>query len=158
MLTIDQKIKIHKEFLDTIHKLYIDKNRDYGDSIHDTYVKYGMASYLVRVEDKINRVNNLTKNGLEPCVDEKLKDILLDAANYLILAAIELENDKSERVSSMDNFSKSVTLLKSDLVTPISKVSSITVDNGKLVSYDEHEEEINETEGYSIYDARSSSI
>lgn len=93
MLTAEQKIKLHQDILDEIHKLYIEKNKDYGDSVHDTYLKYGMAAYLVRVEDKINRVNNLVKNNLQPCVNEKLRDTLLDAANYLILAAIELENN-----------------------------------------------------------------
>ena len=155
MLTFEQKAKIHKELLEEIHKLYLSKNKDYGDSVHDTFLKYGMSAYLVRVEDKINRINNLTKNGFEPCVDEKLKDNLLDAANYLILAAIELEDDKSERVTTARDFSKSVTFLKSDaLTTPTtSKISSIMVDNGHIVSYDEHEEQTKEMEGIHVYES-----
>ena len=31
------KIEKHKELLDYIHNLYIRKNHDYGDSVHDTY-------------------------------------------------------------------------------------------------------------------------
>lgn len=90
------KIELHRKFLDEIHELYKTKNADYGDSVHQTYMKYGIVSYLVRVEDKINRVMSLTKSHEQQVLDEKLKDTLLDAANYLILAAIELENKGNE--------------------------------------------------------------
>lgn len=107
MLSIEQKERLHQEFLDKLHNLYVTKNRDYGDSVHRTYERYGMISYLVRIEDKINRVQSLTEEGIQRVNDEKLQDTLLDAANYLILAAIELENDKSERVSDASAASSS---------------------------------------------------
>lgn len=86
----EEKINLHKEYLDRLHKLYKSKNSDYGDSVHQTYLKYGITSFLVRVEDKINRVKSLTSKNTQEVLDEKLEDTLLDAANYLILAAIEL--------------------------------------------------------------------
>ena len=73
--------------------LYERKNNDYGNSIHDTYNKYGAAAYLVRMEDKINRVRTLVQNK-EQKVDEKIHDTLVDLANYSILMLLELENDK----------------------------------------------------------------
>ena len=73
------KTNLHKEYLDRLHELYIAKNS-----------KYGMTSFLVRVEDKLNRVHSLISKGSQEVLDEKLEDTLLDAANYLILAAIEL--------------------------------------------------------------------
>lgn len=73
--------------------LYERKNNDYGNSIHDTYKKYGAAAYLVRMEDKINRVRTLVQNK-EQKVDEKIHDTLVDLANYSILMLLELENDK----------------------------------------------------------------
>ncbi len=84
------KTNLHKEYLDRLHELYITKNSDYGDSVHQTYSKYGMTSFLVRVEDKLNRVHSLISKGSQEVLDEKLEDTLLDAANYLILAVIEL--------------------------------------------------------------------
>lgn len=93
----EAKIQLHQKYLDIMHELYKTKNFDYGDSVHHTYKKYGMTSYLVRVEDKINRVKSLTENGKQKVNNEKLQDTLLDAANYLILAAIDLENDKIEK-------------------------------------------------------------
>lgn len=90
----EEKIKLHEQLLNDLHILYKTKNADYGDSVHDTYVKYGLTSYLVRVEDKINRARTLHQKGNQQVLDEKMKDTLLDAANYLILAVIDLENDK----------------------------------------------------------------
>lgn len=81
--------KLHQELLDYIHKLYIIKNKDYGSSVHDTYIKYGFTSYLVRLEDKLNRAKIISQ-GEAKVSDEKLEDTLLDLANYAILAVMEL--------------------------------------------------------------------
>lgn len=89
------KIQIHKELLDYLHELYITKNADYGDSVHETFEKYGLTSYLVRIEDKINRARTITtKEALVN--DEKIEDTLLDLANYAILAAMELKIIREE--------------------------------------------------------------
>lgn len=88
------KIERHKELLDNLHTLYVTKNHDYGDSVHDTYIKYGITSFLVRLEDKLNRARTIS--GKEQLVkDEKLVDTLLDMANYAILAVLELEGDNN---------------------------------------------------------------
>lgn len=86
------KIERHQELLDNLHELYINKNHDYGDSVHDTYIKYGLTSFLVRLEDKLNRARTLSnKEALTN--DEKINDTLLDMANYAILAIMEIEGD-----------------------------------------------------------------
>ena len=75
-----------------MHDLYVAKNSDYGNSVHDTYTKYGLTSFLVRLEDKLNRARTLSqKKGLVS--DEKMEDTLLDLANYAILAVIELKQE-----------------------------------------------------------------
>lgn len=99
----DFKVKMHKEIIDSMHDLYERKNKDYGDSVHDTYEKYGMTSFLVRMEDKLNRVRTLTVDDAVALVpDEKIEDTLLDLANYAILAIIELRRDKIYSLSSND--------------------------------------------------------
>lgn len=99
----DFKVKMHKEIIDSMHDLYERKNKDYGDSVHDTYDKYGMTSFLVRMEDKLNRVRTLTADDAVALVpDEKIEDTLLDLANYAILAIIELRRDKIYSLSSND--------------------------------------------------------
>jgi hypothetical protein len=82
-------IELHKEMLDSMHNLYITKNHDYGNSVHDTYEKYGLTSFLVRIEDKLNRARTLSKNDAK-VNDEKIEDTLMDMANYAILAVMEL--------------------------------------------------------------------
>ena len=95
---VTEKIHLHNGILTSIHKMYINKNHDYGDSVHDIYKKYGLVSFLVRMEDKLNRVRNLSKDNVKitdaKVKDEKIEDTLLDLANYAILAVMELKLDK----------------------------------------------------------------
>lgn len=95
----DLYIDVHKKLLDDMHDLYIKKNADYGNSVHDTYEKYGLVSFLVRMEDKLNRVRNLNKDDVKisdvKVKDEKIEDTLMDLANYAILAIMELKREKS---------------------------------------------------------------
>lgn len=95
----DLYIDVHKKLLDDMHDLYIKKNADYGNSVHDTYEKYGLVSFLIRMEDKLNRVRNLNKDNVKisdaKVKDEKIEDTLMDLANYAILAIMELKRENS---------------------------------------------------------------
>ena len=90
------KIEKHQEILNQIHTLYINKNHDYGDSVHDTYEKYGLVSSLVRLEDKLNRARTLYQKNEIKVTDEKLEDTLLDLANYAILAVLEMKKEEGQ--------------------------------------------------------------
>lgn len=100
-------IKLHKDIVTNLHDLYITKNHDYGNSVHDTYEKYGLVSFLVRIEDKLNRARSLDQKKEQLVEDEKIEDTLLDLANYAILAVIELRLKKleltNETVCNADN-------------------------------------------------------
>ena len=74
-----------REITNEMADLYERKNSDYGDSVHDTYVKYGPVSFLVRMEDKLNRARTLIQKGDQKVNDEKIRDTLIDLANYSIL-------------------------------------------------------------------------
>lgn len=91
------KEDIHKQICNYLHDLYINKNHDYGDSVHDTYKKFGLVSFLVRISDKLNRLTTLCKdpNNIK-ITDEKIEDTLYDLANYAILALIELKLEQGE--------------------------------------------------------------
>lgn len=91
---MEKNIQLHKELIDYLHNLYITKNNDYGNSVHDTYEKYGLTSFLVRLEDKLNRARSLLLKKEQLVNDEKLEDTLLDLANYAILAVIELKSER----------------------------------------------------------------
>lgn len=84
------KEELHKQITNDMHSLYLAKNGDYGNSIHDTYEKYGMISFLVRMEDKMNRLRTLL-NKEANVQDEKTEDTLMDLANYSVLAIMELK-------------------------------------------------------------------
>lgn len=103
---LQAKIDEHKKICNKLNKTYSDKNHDYGDSVHDTYKKYGMVSFLVRMEDKLNRLYTLTKfnpfceNETEIRVkDESIMDTLLDLANYAVIAAVEYSESSKSNLS-----------------------------------------------------------
>ena len=91
----ENKINMHNELLNKLADLYQTKNADYGDSVSETYRKYGMTSFLVRMEDKLNRVRTLV-NQEAKVQDEKIEDTLLDLANCEILAVIELKSKEEQ--------------------------------------------------------------
>lgn len=89
-------VELHDKICKTLRDTYISKNEDYGDSTHKSYRDYGMISFVVRMQDKLNRIYNLTcKNSDRKVENEKVEDTLLDLANYAILALIELGEDKT---------------------------------------------------------------
>lgn len=87
-------INHHKEICKKLNQLYADKNHDYGNSFGATYEKYGDISALVRISDKMNRIEQLVQTGEQKVKDEALEDSILDMANYLIMWAMELEEEK----------------------------------------------------------------
>lgn len=86
-------LKKHKELCDRIHNTCVAKNHDYGNSASDLYNKFGLISYVVRMNDKMSRINTLIKREAE-VKDEKITDTLLDLANYCLLAVADMELEK----------------------------------------------------------------
>lgn len=96
------KVDKFKEIVEGMLDLYQRKQSDYGDSAGKTFDEWGLVSFLVRMEDKLNRVSTLTKKqGEAKIADEKIEDTLLDLANYSIMALIELDRAKSELTHEM---------------------------------------------------------
>ena len=85
-----------KQITEEMQELCKRKNSDYGNSVNDTYRKYGMTAYLVRLEDKLNRARNIVLKGNQQVGDERVRDTLMDMANYCILAIIDMENEKTQ--------------------------------------------------------------
>ena len=71
--------KISKEIADMLIK----KNHDYGD---DNLVKRGLLGIIIRMEDKLARLDNLYIVPKKPHVEESLEDTLKDIAGYAINA------------------------------------------------------------------------
>jgi hypothetical protein len=64
-----------------IADMLIKKNADYGDK---NLTKYGMAGIIVRLSDKLARLENL--QGKKGHIDETTEDTLKDIAGYAINA------------------------------------------------------------------------
>jgi len=77
---------------DDIHakaiELFKEKNADYGDA----FAEYGPIGVLVRIGDKIKRLQTIKKNGITMVKDEKMQDTLLDLHNYSAMALILMDN------------------------------------------------------------------
>lgn len=100
----DPKIKQHRELTQELHKLYADKNADYGDSFHKVFEQYGILSAVIQMKHKMNRLEELQANDNK--VDESIRDTLMDLAGYCLLTILEIEKPSHEiteyqRVMSM---------------------------------------------------------
>jgi len=91
------KVDRHMDICKGLNKIYEQKNHDYGDSFHDTFVEEGMAMARIRLSDKLNRFKKLSKADSEQKVnDESIRDTLLDLANYAIMTIMEMDIQEEE--------------------------------------------------------------
>jgi hypothetical protein len=82
----------HLRVQESLHQIYLAKNADYGNSFGESYEEWGIISAVVRMDDKMRRLKQLTKKSAVAQVkEESIKDTLLDLANYAIMAVMELE-------------------------------------------------------------------
>ena len=79
-----------------MEQLYSAKNNDYGNSFTKSFEKYGLISPLIRLEDKLNRLESLVLNCSQEVEDESIRDTLIDLANYAAMTLVELDK-KSEK-------------------------------------------------------------
>ena len=99
MKVIDEYPNTCKEFEDIqseMFELFLRKQADYGPTnvgmgsdVVDTddKVKRSLAGLSVRMNDKIQRLLNLTFNNRDP-KNESVEDTLIDIANYAVMALI----------------------------------------------------------------------
>lgn len=81
-----------KKITEEMNELYERKNHDYGDSFTDTYKKFGLVAPLVRMNDKINRLNTLAVKK-QQVNDEAIEDTLIDIANYAVMTIMLMKGE-----------------------------------------------------------------
>ena len=86
-----------KAITENMLKTFIAKNHDYGNSFEQSCDTFGTVAAVVRMNDKMNRINRLYNNTEIAKVDEKLEDTLLDLANYCILTIMYLKNKSCKK-------------------------------------------------------------
>lgn len=78
--------------LDEMKELHAKKDKDYGSAFHKSFDEFGVTAGVVRLNDKMERVKSLVKNGKAEIKDESLLDSLKDAACYAVMLYVELKN------------------------------------------------------------------
>ena len=87
---ISQMEKVQKEGLELFKK----KNADYGDA----FANYGVIGVLVRMGDKIARLQSITTKTVSLVNSESLRDTLIDLHNYSAMAIMLLDEDKEKNM------------------------------------------------------------
>ena len=86
-----QMEKVQKEGLELFKK----KNADYGDA----FANYGVIGVLVRMGDKIARLQSITTKTVSLVNTESLRDTLIDLHNYSAMAIMLLDEDKEKNLN-----------------------------------------------------------
>ena len=74
-------------------ELFKRKNADYGDA----FATYGPVGVLVRMGDKIARLQNINKTSIRLVDDERLRDTLIDLHNYAAMAVFLMDEQESKK-------------------------------------------------------------
>lgn len=103
----NELVKSFKNITSKMAETYEKKNHDYGDSFDKSLDKFGLLASVVRMGDKMNRIESLINKSIQnpayPSVsvkdvnlvkDESIKDTLLDLANYAIMTVMWMDNQK----------------------------------------------------------------
>ena len=88
-----QMEKVQKEGLELFKK----KNADYGDA----FANYGVVGVLVRMGDKIARLQSITTKTVSLVNSESLRDTLIDLHNYSAMAIMLLDEDKEKNMNTI---------------------------------------------------------
>lgn len=88
-----ESVERFTEITNNMAKTYAAKNHDYGNSFDKSLDKFGIVASIVRMGDKMNRIESLT-NKEAKVNDESIKDTLLDLANYAIMTVMWLDKTR----------------------------------------------------------------
>tara|TARA_Y100000816_G_C26107220_1_gene588766 strand:- start:166 stop:546 length:381 start_codon:yes stop_codon:yes gene_type:complete len=82
---LQQYEKVHNEAKELFRK----KNADYGDA----FSQYGAIGVVIRIGDKISRLNNIKKTQIINVDNETLRDTLVDLHNYSAMAIMLMDEE-----------------------------------------------------------------
>lgn len=99
-------VQYHEKLCKELNDLYAKKNRDYGNSFHDTYLEEGLAMSRIRLSDKLARFKKLShKRDYDGAVkDESIRDTLIDLANYALMTVMELDLDAQKQEEPIETY------------------------------------------------------
>ena len=88
----NNRIEQYKAVQEEAIQLFTKKNTDYGDAFAD----YGPIGVLVRMGDKIRRLQNISKNNVTLVKNESIRDTLIDLHNYSAMAIMLLDEKEKD--------------------------------------------------------------
>ena len=90
---IDDRVGPFIDITNSLTKIYQAKNQDYGNSFEMSLYKFGLIASIIRLSDKMNRIECLSQTKAK-VKDESIEDTLLDLANYAIMTVIWLHKNR----------------------------------------------------------------
>lgn len=83
-----------RDITNSMIQTYQAKNQDYGNSFEKSLDKFGLIASVIRLNDKMNRIESLSRTEAK-VVDESIEDTLLDLANYSVMTIIWLRKNRA---------------------------------------------------------------
>lgn len=113
--------------------VYDAKNKDYGNSAHRTFVEFGEVALVIRISDKLSRLQTLLSGEEQNVKDESVLDTFGDAVTYLCMLAAEIDCDdptlyEKERLEMTDNIAQTKFYLRAivdadiELIIPVDDI------------------------------------
>lgn len=102
-LTPQKMHDAHKE----LQEIFVKKNTDYGNSFEESLEKHGLIAAIVRMEDKMSRLQTLSKQDAL-VKDESIIDTLKDLSNYALMSAVWLEQSDAKPVKTPVNYTPTI--------------------------------------------------
>ena len=98
---------------------YLQKNRDYGNSVDKTRLILGEKADLVRMADKIHRIEQLALKQNEPKVAESIEDTILDLVVYMAIYESGKDRDTMESLTSPSRLIDLIETLEDIVLNPL---------------------------------------
>ena len=98
---------------------YLQKNRDYGNSVDKTRLILGEKADLVRMADKIHRIEQLALKQNEPKVAESIEDTILDLVVYMAIHESGKGRTTMERLTAPSRLTDFIEALEYIVLNPL---------------------------------------
>ena len=111
-MTKEEYLQFHKTMCGAMVGITERKNADYTGTSNDpfgNFRKHGELGFLVRMHDKMARIESFVAKGFLEVKDESVFDTLLDLANYSILLAGFIKERMNERKEEKEGNEKGTT-------------------------------------------------
>lgn len=92
-ISLNSSANQFKDIAKGMIETYVRKNHDYGNSFDKSLDKFDLVASVVRIGDKMNRIESLVQKKAM-VQDESIRDTLLDMANYAIMTVMWMDNQK----------------------------------------------------------------